>query len=159
MAPWSSPGGPLVTKPAENHQSRTSLRSGINLERACDLKLISDRRFKAVQNPTVLRTLRGHDTPTTRNKLTQFAGRPAGCWPLMFEPTERDWALGGVGEKGLDRITKAAVPTISKDAATRRASRPRLRSAAFCCGGDRLCGTRDGDGTWTEISRSVADRH
>ena len=73
----------------------------------------------------------------------------------------RPGARRGVGEKGLDRITKTAVPTKSvtmQHLDTTGLAAPIGRSGAFGGGGDRLGGTRDGDGTWTE-SKSVVDRH
>ena len=75
----------------------------------------------------------------------------------------RPGARRGVGEKGLDRITKTAVPTKSVTITMQHLdstgfAAPIWRSGAFGGGGDRLGGTRDGDGTWTE-SKSVVDRH
>ena len=100
---------------------------------------------------TVLRTLRGHDADTTRN--LQGVPRAVGLGINDARPGARR----GVGEKGSDRITKVevdtAVPTIRDDSTTRRALRPRWRTGAFDGGDDSVGGTRDGDGTWTEMSK------
>ena len=106
---------------------------------------------------TVLRTLRGHDADTTLN----MQGVPRAIGLGMNEA--RPGARRGVGEKGLDRITKTAVPTKSVTITMQHLDStgfavPIWRSGAFGGGGDRLGGTRDGDGTWTE-RKSVVDRH
>ena len=81
----------------------------------------------------------GWESPISRSqRAAQYAGRPTGNWPWNNEA--RPGARRGVGEKGLDRITKTCCPNKwvnmqQLDSTGFAAPPPVWRSSAFGGGG------------------------
>ena len=109
---------------------------------------------------TLLRTLRGHDAPTTRNKRTHHAICRASLEPLALASTSHGRAVGAASARRARTASGRQQNHRVDNATTRVALRLRWQTGAFDGGDDSVECTRESDGTWTgdEQSRWQTDR-